>query len=370
MHSSLYRRAPAAPALLALALALACSRGASPAPTTAPAASPAASAGGQATAAPAANAAAPTAPPRREAVRFPYSALSMAQLPHWITYDAGLYEREGLDVTMDYVASSTVLAPALLSGEIGLAYAGQEVAIASGVQGGDMVIVGGGIDKPLFWLTTMPSIHSPDDLRGKRIGVADVGGSTDLAAQYFLDKVGLRRGDDVVVSSLGSSNERIGGLQAGAVQGAMLTEPFGAAARKAGFHVLFDLADEDYPLPSSSVATTRTYAQAQPEVVQGFVTAIVDAIHYIKTDREGTMAIMGRFLQQDDRDVLEAIYREASGSAMPEAPYPSVQAFANAIEQVAPRNAAVRELRAEDLVDERYVRALDDSGYIRSLYGR
>ncbi len=335
-------------------------------------------------AAPAAGGAAPAAPPQATAVpsaapaatRQPVAfkmimgTISASNAPVVVAQAAGFTAGQGLDVEVVAARSAAEAMAAVLSHDAPIGAMGGTAVINASAAGADVVAVALQQARLTQQLLVAPDVRTPDDLRGKRIGVADVGGSTDLAAQYFLDKVGLRRGDDVVVSSLGSSNERIGGLQAGAVQGAMLTEPFGAAARKAGFHVLFDLADEDYPLPSSSVATTRTYAQAQPEVVQGFVTAIVDAIHYIKTDREGTMAIMGRFLQQDDRDVLEAIYREASGSAMPEAPYPSVQAFANAIEQVAPRNAAVRELRAEDLVDERYVRALDDSGYIRSLYGR
>jgi ABC-type nitrate/sulfonate/bicarbonate transport system substrate-binding protein len=128
--------------------------------------------------------------------------------------------------------------------------------------------------------------------------------------------------------------------------------------------------EEDYELPSSSVTTTRSYLESDPETVRAFVAALVDAIHYIKTDREGTMAIMGDFLQQDDREVLEAIYREASGNAMPEAPYPSVRAFANGLEQIASQNPTVRQVRAEDLVEDRFVRELDQSGYIRALYGR
>src|SRR5262249_28744662 len=97
---------------------------------------------------------APAAPaPERESLRFPYSAISFATLPHWITYDAGLYAEEGLDVTMEFISSSTTLAPALLSGEVPLAYAGQEIVVASGVQGGDLVLVGVGIERPLFWLS-------------------------------------------------------------------------------------------------------------------------------------------------------------------------------------------------------------------------
>jgi ABC-type nitrate/sulfonate/bicarbonate transport system substrate-binding protein len=181
---------------------------------------------------------------------------------------------------------------------------------------------------------------------------------------------GYAAGEVVPIAALGSANERVGGLEAGAVQAAMLTEPFAAAARKAGYQVLFDFGEEDYELPSSSVTTTRGYLESDPQTVRAFVAALVDAIHYIKTDREGTMAIMGDFLQQDDREVLEAIYREASGNAMPEAPYPSVRAFANGLEQIASQNPTVRQVRAEDLVEDRIVRELDQSGYIRALYGR
>src|SRR5437870_6871497 len=94
-------------------------------------AAPAGPPGGEAARRPA-EAAAPaaTAVPEREAVRFPYSAVSISAVPHWITYDAGLYEREGLDVAMEYIATSTVLGPALLNGEIGLAYTGPEFVMA------------------------------------------------------------------------------------------------------------------------------------------------------------------------------------------------------------------------------------------------
>ena len=170
--------------------------------------------------------------------------------------------------------------------------------------------------------------------------------------------------------SLGSQNERLGGLQAGAVQAAMLNAPFTAAARRAGYHPLFDFAEEDYQLPGSGTVTSRAFLASQPEVVRRFVTALVDSIHYFKTEREGTIAIMGRFLKQDNLEVLEELYRESAGPAMAEAPYPSPVAIGNALQELAARNEAAARLRPEDLVDDRFVRALDESGYIRALYGR
>src|SRR5262249_57289855 len=173
-------------------------------------------------------------------------------------------------------------------------------------------------------------MRSPSDLRGKRLGVADVGGNSDFAAQYLLDKFGLQRNTDVVVLALGSQNERLGGLQAGAVDAAMLNAPFTAAARKLGYSVVFDYAEEDYEVISGGIATSRTYLQRQPEIVRGVVAALVDAIHYFKTDRAGTIAVIGRFLQLDDPEVLEELYRESAGGALPEKPYPTVTGMTNA----------------------------------------
>jgi ABC-type nitrate/sulfonate/bicarbonate transport system substrate-binding protein len=174
----------------------------------------------------------------------------------------------------------------------------------------------------------------------------------------------------VAVVALGSQAERLGGLQAGAVSAVMLQAPFTASARKSGFKVLFNYADEDYEVPITTIVTTRGYLRDHPDVVRRYVTALVDATHYFKTDREGTMAIMGRFLNVDDRDALEEIYRESAGPVMLEAPLPRAAIFANAIKDIAAHNEAAGRLNANDLIDDHFVRELIDSVYVDRLYGR
>jgi NitT/TauT family transport system substrate-binding protein len=322
--------------------------------------------------APAPRGAAPAAEraPAPRALKMTLGTISATNAPVVVARSAGFAARRGLEVELVAARSASEAMAAVVSRDAPIGAMGGAAVINAGAAGADVVSVALQQSRLTQQLLVRPEIRTVADLRGKRIGVADVGGSTDLAAQYLLDKAGLRRAEDVAIAALGSANERVGGLEAGAVQGAMLTEPFAAAARKAGYQVLFDFGEEDYELPSSSVTTTRSYLESDPESVRAFVAAVVDSIHYIKTDREGTMAIMGEFLQQDDREVLEAIYREASGSAMPEAPYPSVRAFANGLEQIATQNPTVRQVRPEDLVEDRFVRELDQSGYIRALYGR
>ena len=71
-----------------------------------------------------------------------------------------------------------------------------------------------------------------------------------------------------------------------------------------------------------------------------------------------------------DPEALNEIYLDAAGNSMPDTPYPSRRGLVNALQQISAQNESVARLRAEDLMDERFVRALDESGYIRELYGR
>ncbi len=309
-----------------------------------------------------------TAPPRH--LKTVLSTLSADASPVVVAQEAGFAAQHGLDLELVVARSGAEAMAALLSQDAPIGSIGGNALINASAGGAELVMVAQQRLRFTYQVMAGADVPSPVDLRGKRLGVADVGGSSDLAAQYLLDKFGLRRGEDVAVVSLGSQNERLGGLQAGAVGAAMLQAPFTAAARKAGYQAIFDYAEEDYEVPSSGIVTSRAYAREQQDTVQRFVAALADAIHYYKTDRAGTKAIVGRFLKQDDPEVLDEIYREAAGRSMPEIPYPSPRALANALEQVGAHNEAVARLRPEDLMDDRFVRALDEAGYFRTLYGR
>jgi ABC-type nitrate/sulfonate/bicarbonate transport system substrate-binding protein len=303
-------------------------------------------------------------------VRVMLGTISATNAPMVLAQHAGFNARHGLDVELIPARSAAEGMAAVLSRDAPFGAVGGSAVVNARAGGADVVALALQQSRLTQQLAVSPDVRSVTDLKGKRVAVADTGGSTDLAATVILERAGLRRGEDVAILALGSPTERLGGLQAGGVQGAMLTEPFAAAARKAGFPVLYNMAELDYELPSSAVLSTEGYLAGQPEVARALIAALVDGIHYIKTERAGTIAIFGQFLQQDDPEVLDAIYSETSGAAMPEVPWPSVKAFANGLQQVAGQNPAVLNLRAEELVDDRYVRELVESGYVDRLYGR
>jgi ABC-type nitrate/sulfonate/bicarbonate transport system substrate-binding protein len=316
---------------------------------------------------PSAGAVQPTAP---QPIKVVLGTISASIAPVVVAQEAGFLARQGLDAELIAARVAREAMAAVVSQDVPIGAIGGNAVINASAGGGDLVMVAMQQLRFTYQVMASPELRSFADLRGKRLGIADVGGSSDLATQYALDKFGLRRNDDVNIVVLGGQGERLGGLQAGAVQASMLQAPFTAAARKSGYQAIFNYADEDYEVPVSTIVTSRAYLRSQPEVMRGFVTALVDAIQYFKTDREQTTAIMGRFLKEDDPEVLAELYREAAGPVMLDAPYPSVSAVANAIEQLVSHNPDVARLRADDLVDDRFVRELDQSGYIARLYGR
>jgi ABC-type nitrate/sulfonate/bicarbonate transport system substrate-binding protein len=315
-------------------------------------------------------AAAPTQTAALVPIKFVISTLAASIAPVVIAKEAGFTARQGLDVDLVIARSGSEAMAALLSQDAALGSIGGNAIINASASGAELVAVAVQQVRFTYQVMSDPTLQTFADLRGKRLGVADVGGSSDLATQYALDKFGLRRGEDVAVVALGSQNERLGGLQAGAVAAAMLQAPFTAAARKAGYKVLINYADEEYEAPITTIVTHRAYLRDHPDVVQRYVTALVDATHYFKTDRQGTLDIIGRFLGQDDPETLEDIYRESAGPIMLEVPTPRAATFANAIKDIAAHNENAARINPNDLVDDRFVRQLVDSGYVDRLYGR
>jgi NitT/TauT family transport system substrate-binding protein len=297
---------------------------------------------------------APAAPaPERESLRFPYSAISLATLPHWITYDAGLYAEEGLDVTMEFVSSSTTLAPALLSGEVPLAYAGQEIVIASGVQGGDLVIVGVGIERPLFWLSVPGSERSPDDFRGKRFGITRFGSSTDVVLRVWLGTVGLVPDRDVTILQIGGTPEMVAALQVGGIDAAVLSPPFVFQARSNGAQPIMDFGDLDLPFYQTALVTTRRFLTERPETARRVARAYARGYQLLR-DEAAAVATLKRFAGQDGDEFLAETYRAGVGR-FAQSPVPRVEPVQRGLEQLAARESVPASITAEQFIAPAYM---------------
>ena len=155
----------------------------------------------------------------QEKIRIAFSSTDSLNGIWTIAQDAGFYKRNGLDSDVVYIGSSTVAAAAVVSQDVQIANIAGSVVAASGVRGGDLVSVGCFVNSLAYELVVLESIKSPEDLRGKSIGISRFGSVSDVAARELLKGIGLKPGEDVKILQVGGASERAAGFSRGIIAG-------------------------------------------------------------------------------------------------------------------------------------------------------
>lgn len=326
---------------------------------------PASPAGDEATAAAPADRPAPTPAPVR--VRSAYVAIASNMLPSWIALDEGIYRKYGLDVELTYVAGAAKIAEALIAGDLDIAVAPASSAIGPGLEGADTVMVASWTSKLAFSALVQPTVQTPGDLRGKRVGVTRRGSNSEIWAAAVLRGFGLEPERDYAILSVGGQAEQLAALQNGALDAAILTPPTNLVAREAGFHELLSYRDHSLDFANVGAVTTRRYLREQPDVVERFLRASAEAVAIMLTQPEVTRPVLARYTKVDDPELLEeTLAFEYNRTARDMLPTPA--GLRLAVEELANSNPKAATANPDDYMALDIIKRLNDSGFIASLY--
>ena len=301
-------------------------------------------------------------------VNVAYSSISGNNAPLWVTQEKGFFRKYGLDVQVVLIESGTTAVQSLISGEVDFAHMAGAAVMQSNLRGADAVMIAGVVNTLIFQLYTEKGISRPDQLKGKAVGVTRFGSSTDFAMRYALERYGLDPGKDVTILQLGNVPAILSALEAGKLQGAMLSPPTTLRAKKAGFPVLADLQMLGLEYQHTGIATTRSLIKSKPELVRDFMRAYVEGIHYAKTHRKESLEILAKYLRTDDKDVLEETYESIMVTLVPEKPYPTLKGIQIILREMGAKDPAARSAKPEQFVDLTFIKELDGSGFVDRLY--
>jgi hypothetical protein len=98
--------------------------------------------------------------------------------------------------------------------------------------------------------------------------------------------------------------------------------------------------------------------------------AVTEAIVSIKSDPEGSMEVLAKYLSLDidaDRDSLEESYNMILLDTLQDIPYPTMEGLQNVIDVAIKDNPDLEGVKPEDVVDISIVEELEDSGFISNL---
>ncbi|MBI2954460.1 MAG: ABC transporter substrate-binding protein [Chloroflexi bacterium] len=302
-------------------------------------------------------------------IKVAYAAISGVHAPLWITKERGLFEKYGLDVSLEYIATSGVLTAALIAGEVPMAGQSGGAMISAALGGADVVIVAGIINAIGQYLYSQPSIQRIEDLRGKTVGVTRFGATTDFSARYTLKKFGLEPDKDVSVVQTGGLPESLAALQAGGIQATVFGPPNSTAAKKAGMRELFNIGDLAIPYHMGTIATSKRFLANNEDTARSFLKAIVEGIATAKKDKEFAMKVIGQYTKSNDREVQEDTYSMFIDKLAPRVPYATSEGIQTILDEIARDNPKAKDAKPEVFYDNRLVKELDDSGFIKKLYG-
>ena len=284
----------------------------------------------------------------------------------WVAKEARLFDKHGLDVAPVLIPSSVRTLQAILAGESAIAESAGPAVASARLAGGDVVALAGSVNILTYYFVTLPSIKRAEELKGKIGANQSPGTIADFALRVSLRKLGLDPAKDVSLRSIGVLYDRIAAMQKGIVQFTVLTEAEKPIVDKLGFPVLLDLISLKIPFPQRGIYTTGKYTKEQPDTVRRYTRAYVEAIHYFKTRKEETIQIMRKYSRVEDRNVLEHTWSWFTQN-MPEYPYPPVEGYQVVLQEMASSNPKAASLNAKELVDARFVKELEDGGFVASL---
>ena len=284
----------------------------------------------------------------------------------WVAKEARLFEKHGLDVAPVLIPSSVRTLQAILAGESAIAESAGPAAASARLAGGDIVALAGSVNILTYYFVTLPNIKRAEDLKGKIGANQSPGTIADFALRVSLRKLGLDPVKDVNLRSIGVLYDRIAAMQKGIVQFTVLTEAEKPIVDKFGYSVLLDLIALKIPFPQRAIYTTGKYIKEQPDAVRRYMRAYVEAIHYFKTRKEETIQILRKYSRVEDRGVLEHTQSWFTQN-MPDYPYPPLEGYQTVLQEMTSSNPKASSLNAKDLVDVRFVKELEDGGFVASL---
>jgi NitT/TauT family transport system substrate-binding protein len=307
---------------------------------------------------------------QREKLEVVYSSIGGSGVPLWIAQDKGFFERDGLDTRLIYIGGGRIGAQSFAAGQVKIAIMAGPALVSANFAGLNLRMVGGLVNTSTYSLFVKPNITTAQELKGKRFGMGSFGSSPDFMMRQIFRRLGLDPEKDVTILQLGGGGDlvRLAALKAGSVDGALLSPPLTALARDAGFRALITPQSLVIPYQQTGIATTKDFIDKNRDSVRRFIKAMVEAVHFYKTHKEESLALVAKNLKTNDRLALEESYQEFAVKLHPRKPYPTLEGMALIVDSQRTKNTPPN-IRAEDYIDMSFVKELDDSGFIDKLYG-
>jgi NitT/TauT family transport system substrate-binding protein len=304
-----------------------------------------------------------------------HAAISPRIIPLVIAQEQGLFAKHGIESRLVLIRGAPTLVASLISGDIDLGYTGGSAVLGAAAGGVNLKILASISSRLTHTIIASPNIKKAEDLRGKKFGIQSIGGSTWMHTMLGLEYVGLDpKRDNLSLLVIGDSVLIGHALEAGRIDAAVLDGVLVRRLKSRGFSVIAELQPANIPMLNQGVVVTQGYLQKRSEVAEKILLTLVESLAFTLAPANKPVVVkaMMKRLQISDAGVADEGYQDYLTS-VERKPYPSLEAMRNIQRLMALQNPKVAAVRVEDLIEPRFIRKLDESGFIEKVsasYGK
>jgi NitT/TauT family transport system substrate-binding protein len=304
-----------------------------------------------------------------EPLRIAYTSIAVVYGPLWLTQDAGIFKKYGIEPEFIYIAGGPPSLQALIAGDVAISFTAAGATVAANLQGSDVALLGATIDSLPFELWSIPSIKQPEQLKGTKLGVSRIGATTDFIARYLLKRWNLQPDKEVAIFQTGSGPQVFAALKGGAVQsGVLSTGPETLNAEAAGFFRLADVSTSGLVYPFGPFAARQTFLKTHADLVLRFMKAYVEGIHRFKTDKAAALSVLEKYTKQKPTVGAERIYELYANKYFKRAPEATPAAIQTILEELSATRSLPAGITPQRFTESRFIRELITTGFVASLY--
>jgi NitT/TauT family transport system substrate-binding protein len=299
-----------------------------------------------------------------------FAGVNPRQTPLWIAQEQGLFAKHGVDADVVFIRTGPIQVAAVSSGATQLAYSGPASVLGAVAGGTDLRLVASFTNRLTYTMIARPEIKKPEDLRGKRFGVQAIGGSVWMGAVLGLEHLGLdQRRDNINIINVGDQTVLSQAMESGTIDVTVLDGVFSRRLKQKGYSVLAELSETKIPYVSNTIVGTRTFFQQQAEFAENIMKGFIESLAFILAPQNKTVVVntIMKRLKISDPAVAEQGYRDLVQITDPK-PYVSLEGMRNIQRLTKIQNPPIGNVKLEELIDNRPLRKLEDSGFLQRTY--
>jgi len=283
----------------------------------------------------------------------------------WVAKDAGIFKKHGLDVNVVYIEGTPKALMSLFAGELQVVAGTGPAVVQAKMRGADVTMIMGFEVFLPYYLIAIPDVKRVEDLKGKIGANHSAATSADFAMRLGLRNIGFDPERDVNLRVVGATNLRMLAMQQGQAQFTVITTTEREEAEKRGFKVLVDLASKRIPYPHSGLITSQRMLREKHDAMLRFGRATVEAIHFFKTQKAPTIAVLKKYAKTD-LSTLDTAYAYLK-TALPDAPYPTIEGMKTYIAEAGRTQKEIAKTDPASFVDSSIVKSVEKEGFLKSL---